>query len=71
MFVVFISVLSLIISLFVVNVLYNMINKFVYSTVRLVVSDFGSVQYVLIGILLVILCLLEYDLTYGLVLWLG
>lgn len=71
MFVVFISVLSLIISLFVVNVLYNMINKFVYSTVRLVVSDFGSVQYVLIGILLVILCLLEYDLAYGLVSWLG
>jgi len=66
MFVLFISIVCLIISILVVTVLYNIIDRFVYSVTRKKVSSYVTIQCILIGILLTILCFLEYDLVTGL-----
>ena len=62
-----IFIVSLIISIFLITLLYNIIDKFVYSVTRKKISKFNIFQYILLGVLLTFLFFLEYDLVSGLI----
>lgn len=63
MFLVFISIICLIITLLVLTILYNIINKFIYSTTRYKISNNIIIQYILTGLFISLACILEYDLV--------
>lgn len=55
----------LIVSLILVLLLYNIVEKLVYSVCRRKLSDFMVIQCIFVGALFMLLCFLEYDLVSG------